>query len=66
MKRNFTAMLNNSPNINKINNYLSPQIIEEGGGKQRHMTLKIQYLAWYRYTNVAGLNRLMGSQPSPS
>jgi hypothetical protein len=29
------------------------------------MTLEIQVLAWDRHKNVAGLNRLMGSQPSP-
>ena len=28
------------------------------------MTLEIQVLAWDRHKNVAGLNRLKGSQPS--
>ena len=27
--------------------------------------LEIQVLAWDRHKNVTGLNRLMGSQPSP-
>jgi len=31
--------------------------------RPRHMTLFIQALAWDRHKNVAGLNRLMGSQP---
>jgi hypothetical protein len=31
----------------------------------QHMTLEIHVLAWDRHKNVAGLNRLMGSQPSP-
>jgi hypothetical protein len=29
------------------------------------VTLEIQALDWYRHTNVAGLNRLIGSQPTP-
>jgi hypothetical protein len=29
------------------------------------MTLEIQVLAWDRHNNLAGLKRLMGSQPSP-
>ena len=29
------------------------------------MTSNIQVLAWDRHTYVAGLNRLIGSQPSP-
>ena len=27
------------------------------------MTLNIEFLAWDRYTNVAGVNLLMGSAP---
>jgi len=30
-----------------------------------HMMLEIQVLVWDRHKNVAGLNRLLGSQPSP-
>jgi hypothetical protein len=30
------------------------------------MALEIQVLAWDRHKNMAGLNWLMGSQPSPS
>jgi hypothetical protein len=29
------------------------------------MTLAIQVLVWDRHKNVAGLDQLMGSQPSP-
>ena len=29
------------------------------------MTCEIQVMAWDRYKHVAGLNRIMGSQPSP-
>ena len=29
------------------------------------MTLEIQTLAWDRHKNVAGLNQIIGSQPSP-
>ena len=29
------------------------------------MTLEIQVLTWYRHKNVAGLNQLIGSKPSP-
>ena len=32
--------------------------------KNMHMTLEIQFLAWDRHKNVAGLNRLIGFQPS--
>ena len=31
----------------------------------QYMMLEIQVLAWDGHINVAGLNRLMGSQPSP-
>jgi len=33
--------------------------------KRQHMTLGIQVLTSDRHKNVAGLNQLMGSQPSP-
>jgi len=33
--------------------------------RPRHMTLEIQILAWVRQNNLAVLNRLMRSQPSP-
>jgi hypothetical protein len=42
-------MVNNSTNINKMNNHFSPQI----------------FLAWDRHKDVAGLNQLIGSQNSP-
>jgi hypothetical protein len=31
----------------------------------QYMRLKTQVLAWDKHTNMAGLNRLKGSQPSP-
>ena len=46
-------MVNKSANINKMNNDLSPQIIEK---KPQHVALEIQVLAWDRYKNVVGLN----------
>ena len=46
-------MVNNSININKTNNYLSPQLTEK------------KNLAWDRHKNMAELNQLMGSQLSP-
>ena len=33
---------------------------------QRHMAIKIKVMAWDNHKNVAGLNGLMRSQPSPS
>ena len=60
-------MVNYSTNINKTNNQLSPQIIEHKKRKrQQHMVLGFHVLAWDRHKNVVGLDRLMGSQPSPS
>ena len=64
-------MVKNSTNINKINNHLSPQLINI---KKDHdinirrpgqMLLKIQSLTWDGHKEVAMLNRLMVSQPSP-
>ena len=54
-------MVNKSANIKKMNNDLSPQIIEK---RPQHVALEIQVLAWDRYKNVVGLN--MGSQTFPS
>ena len=56
-------MVNNFNNINRTNNYLSPQIIELKEGPW-HMALEIQVPAWDMHINVSGLNRLIGSQPS--
>jgi len=47
-------------------NEQAPLIISElteHKNRPRHMTLEIQVLASDRHKNVAGLNRLMGSQP---
>jgi hypothetical protein len=57
-------MVNNSININKMNNHLS-YLLAEQKKTPRYMRLKTQVLAWDRHTNMAGLNRLKGSQPSP-
>ena len=51
-------MVNNSTNINKKNNHLSPQAIEHKQ-KSWNMELKILVLVWYRYKYVAGLNWLI-------
>ena len=48
-------MVNNSININKMNNHPSLQTIDP-----QHMALEIQVLAWDRCKNVAGLNQLLG------
>jgi len=58
-------MVNNSTNINKTNDHLSTELIEHKNEGQQHMMLEIQVLAWDRHKDVAGLNRLMGSHPSP-
>ena len=44
-KKVETVMVNNSTNINKTNNHLSPQIIE-------HMVFEIRILAWHRHTKM--------------
>ena len=46
--------VNNSTNINKMNNHLSLQTI------QRHMELEIKVLDWDRRKNVTGISLLMG------
>ena len=54
---------NNSTNINKMSNILSPQIIEH---KNYHdiMTLEIHVQTWDRQNNLVGLKWLVGSQTS--
>jgi hypothetical protein len=51
-------MANNSTNINKTNNHLSPWTIDS---KKDHniMAFEIQVLASDRHTDVAGLNHLI-------
>ena len=58
-------MVNSSTNtnMNKKDNYLSRQLTEHKN-RPRHMTLEIKILAKDRYKHLAGLNQLMGSQPS--
>ena len=54
-------MVNNSYNINKMDNPFSPSLTEHTQKRQSHMTLKIQDIAWYRHQPVAWLDRLTGS-----
>jgi len=60
-------MVHNSTNINKTNNYLSPQLTEQKNNKKRHrnMTLEIHALVWDRHKHIARLNRMIGFQPFP-
>ena len=54
----------NSTNMIKANDPLSsPQIIEHRKRPQQ-LPIEIQVLAWDRHKNMAGLNQLIGSQPS--
>ena len=56
-KKGLTVMVNNSININKTNNHLSPKL--------NSLNTKDHDLpAWNRHKNVACLNQLMGSHPS--
>ena len=55
-------MVNNSTNINKRNNYLSPKTYTK---MTTHMKSEIQVLAWDRHKMWWGLDQLMGSQPLP-
>ena len=64
LKLIYTVMVENSNNINKTNNHLSTT---------EHKKITIYGiensglgLTWDRHKNVAGLNRLMGSQPGSS
>ena len=58
-------MVNNSTNITKTNNHLSPKESLDSDGQHndkrrpQHMMLEIQVLAWDRYKNVVVLNWLM-------
>ena len=54
-------IVNNSANINKTNNHLSTQLVDH---KKKTTTydMENQVLTWDRHKDVAGLNRLMGSQ----
>ena len=62
MKKSLDSeMVNNSTDINKMNDNSSLQIIEHIETSQ--MTLNTQVLSWDRHNTVAGLNRIMGSHP---
>jgi hypothetical protein len=63
-------MVDNSMNINKMNNHLSTQLIEHKKKKTTtradgQVVLEIQVLTWDRHKNVRRLNWLIGSQPFP-
>ena len=45
-------------NINKTNNYLSPQITEQNK-RPRHMAMKIQIITCERHKNVVVINQIM-------
>jgi hypothetical protein len=49
------VVVNNSANINKMNNYLSAQIIENTERLQ-HLVLEIWILLWDRHKDVVALN----------
>jgi len=57
-KRVKIVMVNNSTNISKTHNHLSPQTIEHEK-TPRHMTLEIQDLTWDRHKNMTGFSRSM-------
>ena len=57
-------MVNNITNVNKMNNHLSPQLIDHKTDHD-HVMFEIQVLAWDSHTNVVGLNHVMRSQCSP-
>ena len=68
MKRKIKQWLvNNFTNIIKKNNRPSSWLTTLNTHKKtpQHMRLEIIFLTWDRHTQVAGLNWLMGSQPSP-
>ena len=52
-------MINNSTNINKTNNHLSPQLIDNNK-RPRHLTLEIHVLVGDRHEEVTGLNGVNG------
>jgi len=56
-------MVNNFANINKTNNHLSPQLVEHTNDHDIWRWKSSPELG--QTLNVAGSNRLIGSQPSP-
>ena len=58
-------MVNNSTNINKTNNHLSPQKTEHKIRSQ-HNAMEIQDLVFDSHNNVAAFNQLMGSKTPSS
>jgi hypothetical protein len=49
------VVVNNSNNINKTNNYRSPQTTEHKKIRPRHMALEIEALIWDRYKTSGGV-----------
>jgi len=60
IKRSFTVLDKNSPNMNKTINYFKSLNIK----RQLNMTLETQVLVWDRHINVAGLNLLFLGSPT--
>ena len=58
-------MVNNSTNINKTNNHLSPQIIKNKKDYDIYMGLKIQVLVWDNRKHCGGV-RLDNGIPTPT
>ena len=62
-KKDLTVMVNNSTDINKTNNHLSPQITEHKDHGMNLYDVENPGPVWNRHEYVAVLNRLMRSQP---
>jgi hypothetical protein len=60
MKRKFKVMVNNSTNINKTNNHLSPSLAEH----KKRLTLEIRVMAWDMVQKCGGIDRVNGI-PTP-
>jgi len=54
-------MINHSTNINKTSTFTHWTQTKK---RPRHMALGMQIMSWDKHSIVAGLNRLIGSQPS--
>jgi len=58
-------MVNNSTNINQMNNYISLQLTEHKKKTTTYITVEIQVQAWDRHKSLAVLNQLKESELSP-
>ena len=57
-------MVNNPSIQTKRTTTSDLNLLQHDQNGPRHMTLEIQILAWDRHIHVAGLDQLMGYQPS--